>query len=449
MKTIKIIAAIFILCLGFQACQTDDDLEFVAQPQGELVFTNTFLQQYVLTPGNDANDNIGVVFTWNPASFDVPTNVSYEIENSILGDFSDATVVSETTSDTNLTLSIGKLKELAELAGLDNDSGSPEPDTGMLHFRVRAFVGDAISTTESFSPEQTITVFLPEATTGGGSGIEIATWGVVGSGYNNWGAFTDGEFYTTSQAGVIVSYVTLIDGEIKFRENNAWDSDLGDNDTDGTLEAGGSNIPVTAGNYKITINLNDNTYTMEEFSWGVVGDGYNDWGATPDAKFYYDYTTDTFKVGVRLLTGQIKFRQNNQWTTDFGDTGADGTLEQGGDNINVTAGHYLITLDFNNSVYSIVEDDILGVVGGAYNDWGATADFSLTEVQPDILVGDIVTLIDGQIKFRYNNAWDNDFGDSGADGTLDAGGDNIDVTAGKYRVRLDLVAGTYQLNLVQ
>ena len=82
MKTIKIIAAIFILCLGFQACQTDDDLEFVAQPQGELVFTNTFLQQYVLTPGNDANDNIGVVFTWNPASFDVPTNVSYEIENS-------------------------------------------------------------------------------------------------------------------------------------------------------------------------------------------------------------------------------------------------------------------------------------------------------------------------------------------------------------------------------
>ena len=57
-------------------------------------------------------------------------------------------------------------------------------------------------------------------------------------------------------------------------------------------------------------------------------------------------------------------------------------------------------------------------------------------------------LIDGEIKFRVNDAWNSDFGDTGADGTLDAGGDNIAVTAGNYRVKLDLAMGTYELNQV-
>ncbi|MGY0391620.1 SusE domain-containing protein [Bizionia sp. KMM 8389] len=442
MKTIKIIAAIFLLSLGFQACQSDDDLEFVAQSNGEFVFTNTFLEQYVLSPESDVNDNIGVTFNWNPVSFDTPTNVSYVVQNSILGDFTDAQDVSEVTSETFLTLSIGTLKNLAETAGLE------APDTGVLNFRVRAYVGDNISTTESFSNIQPITVVLPEAASGG-SGIEMSTWGIVGSGYNNWGGFADAPFYTTSEANVFVAYATLVTGEIKFRENNEWVNDFGDNDADGSLEAGGSNIAVTDGTYKITLNLNDNTYSMEAYSWGIVGSGYNDWGATPDAKFYYDYTTDTFKTGVHLIDGEIKFRQNNEWTTDFGDTGADGTLDAGGENIVVTEGHYLVTIDFNTNTYTIVEDDIFGIVGSGYNDWGATADFSLTEVQPDILVGDIVALVDGEIKFRANNDWATDYGDTGADGTLDVGGENIAVTAGLYRVKLDLVSGNYELNLVQ
>ena len=190
---------------------------------------------------------------------------------------------------------------------------------------------------------------------------------------------------------------------------------------------------------------------IEQYSWGIVGSGYNDWGnAGPDAKFYYDYTTDTFKVSVKLLTGDIKFRKNNDWGTNFGDNGADGTLEDGGDNIVVTAGHYTVTLDFNDDTYSIEADDVIGVVGSGYNDWGnAGPDFALTQVNPDIFVGDIATFVAGEIKFRVNNDWGTNYGDTGADGTLDAGGDNIVVTPGKYRVRLDLANGTYKLNKVQ
>ena len=82
------------------------------------------------------------------------------------------------------------------------------------------------------------------------------------------------------------------------------------------------------------------------------------------------------------------------------------------------------------------------MVGSGFNDWGnAGDDYSLTEVNPGIWVADNVELIDGEIKFRVNEAWDINYGDTGADETLDAGGDNIAVTAGTYLIRLDLSEG--------
>lgn len=443
MKTIKFLTFILIAAINLNACQVDDDLEFVAQPQGDFEFTNTFLEQYVLSPENNTNDNIGVLFVWESVNFDAPTTISYQIQNSLLGDFSDATNVGSATSENQKTLSIGELKTLA------SDAGYTAPAEGVLHFRVRAFVGESASTVESFSSVKTINILLPEAS--GGSGIQPSTWGIVGNGYNDWGAFADAPFYTTNTNGVLVSYVTLVDGEIKFRENNNWDSNLGDNDANGSLEPGGANILVTAGNYKITLNLNDNTYTMEDFSWGIVGSAYNDWGATPDAKFYYDYTTDNFKVSLRLQTGEFKVRFNNAWGGDLGDSDNDGILDTNPDNnIPVTEGHYTITFNPNDNSYSIVEDEVWGIVGSGYNNWGESPDFSLTKLGESLYVGDIATIIDGELKFRKNNNWGGDLGDANNDGILDADPDNnIAVTAGLYRIVYDSSSGAYAFNKVQ
>ena len=337
-----------------------------------------------------------------------------------------------------IPVTVGKMIALAEAAGLTNESENT--NTGVIYFRLMAVIGD--DGLPSYSAVQPLNVELQiQTNTGPGSGIMPATWGIVGSGYNDWGnGGPDGQFYTTSQTDVLVAFVTLIDGEIKFRENNAWDNDFGDDGANGTLETGGANIAVTAGTYKITVDLGTNTYTMENYSWGVVGSGYNDWGnGGPDAKFYYDYTTDTFKVDVKLLDGEVKFRLNNDWTTEFG-----------GDNIPVTAGHYSISINLNDSTYTMETSDIWGIVGSGYNDWGnGGPDFALTQIQPGIYYGDIATLLDGEIKIRQNNDWAADFGDAGADGTLDAGGDNIVVTAGLYRVQMDTNAGTYMLNKIQ
>jgi len=49
-----------------------------------------------------------------------------------------------------------------------------------------------------------------------------------------------------------------------------------------------------------------------------------------------------------MTDGEFKFRTNDSWDVNYGDTGLDWSLEAGGDNIPVTAGNYNIILDFSN-----------------------------------------------------------------------------------------------------
>ncbi|APY08051.1 hypothetical protein BWZ20_06945 [Winogradskyella sp. J14-2] len=457
MKKLSILGFFIFALINLNSCEMEDDVVFTTQDPEGFVFTNSLQDNYILS--NATSGNLGERFTWGNADFGSPTNITYELQRSITGDFSDAVVVSSST-DNEIAMSIGQMITVATEAGLDNDPGTAAPNTGSFSVRLRAFPGDTGSGTEAFSDVLILNVELLEQMDTGGGGIMPVSWGVVGSGYNDWGnAGPDGTFYSTMDADVIVAYVTLVDGQIKFRENNDWSSgtDLGDSNGDGILDQDpDNNINVTAGNYRITFNTSTNAYSIDEFSWGVVGSGYNDWGnAGPDAKFYYDYTSDSFKVSVVLVDGQIKFRTNNDWGSgdDLGDAGDDGILDQDADNnIDVTAGNYLITINFNDNSYSIVENDVWGVVGSGYNDWGSAGpDFALTEIQDGILVGDLAPLIDGQIKFRTNNDWGSgdDLGDAGNDGTLDQDPDNnIDVTAGNYRVRIDLNDNSYLLNRI-
>ena len=436
MKKIKILLVLIVAVLGFNSCEKDE-LVFTAKAPGEFAFTNNFLPQYVLTSATSAN--IGERFTWESQSFEVPVAVNYELQGSVTGDFADLMVIGS-TSGNDQAVTVGKLLSMAADAGLDNDPNTENPNTGDVYFRLRAYSG--ANAIETLSSVQTLTLFLPEIVDTGG-GFAIASWGVVGSGYNDWGgAGPDGQFYTTAASGVIVSYVNLVTGDIKFRENNEWGGDVGDANLDGILDTDpDNNIAVTAGDYKITIDTNDMSYTIEPFSWGVVGSGYNDWGAAgPDAKFHYDYTTDTFKVGVKLIDGDIKIRPLNTWSGDLGDANLDGILDSDADNnIAVTAGHYLITMDLKDNSYSIVAAPVWGVVGSGYNNWGADGpDAALTEIQPGVMFGDDITLIDGDIKFRADNTWSGDLGDANADGILDADPDNnIAVTAGNYVVTID------------
>ena len=271
--------------------------------------------------------------------------------------------------------------------------------------------------------------------------LDLTTlWGVVGSATpNGWGDGPDTPFYKTSEPGINVAYINMIDGEWKIREDNKWDLNYGSSDGVNLVE-GGDNIAVTAGTYKITFDENNLTYEIEPYSWGLVGDATpNGWDG-PDFPLNYDSCSDTWRAVVKLNDGEWKIRQNNDWAVNYGSDGADGNLQASGGNIPVTLGYYEVIVDFNKLTYSIEKTEIYGVVGSGYNDWGgAGPDFAFT---PDycnegIYYANNVTLIDGEIKFRVNNDWAINYGDTGLDGILEEGGDNIPSVAGVYDIMLD------------
>ncbi|GGD14581.1 SusE domain-containing protein [Hyunsoonleella pacifica] len=384
----------------------------------------------------DNNDAVAMTFEWTDPILDSSLNldVEYILQAALAGTNFAVPVEAGTATNTNsITLTNAQLNAAAIQSGIEADT------TGDLDLRLVAIITDNASGSVLERTTDAVTITVTTYATA----LDLSTnWGVVGSAANDWGATPDLPFFKTDTDGVLAAYVNLIDGEIKFRENNDWANNLGDNDADGTLEQGGANIAVTAGSYKITMNLNDFTYTIEPFSLGIVGGAYNDWGATPDFMLEYDQYSDVFRGIVTLIDGEMKFRMNNDWGTNWGDDGADGTLELNGANIVVTAGIYIATVNMNDLTYTLEPIDyVWGLVGGAYNDWGATPDAQFTRdwSRPfdDIWILNDVTLIDGEFKFRANNDWGTNYGDDGGDGVLELNGANIVATAGTYSFVLD------------
>jgi hypothetical protein len=85
-------------------------------------------------------------------------------------------------------------------------------------------------------------------------------WGLIGSATpGGWGSDQDLTYNSTDDIWTIT--VDLIVGEMKFRANDGWDINFGDDGGDKKLEYNGANIAVAvAGNYTITLDLGNPVY---------------------------------------------------------------------------------------------------------------------------------------------------------------------------------------------
>lgn len=94
----------------------------------------------------------------------------------------------------------------------------------------------------------------------------LSDWGLVGDAtLNSWDG-PDMEMYQTG-TNQYALYADLTAGEMKFRFNEDWGNNYGDNDTNGSLEAGGANIPITsAGTYFVTLDLDNLTYSVTPYA---------------------------------------------------------------------------------------------------------------------------------------------------------------------------------------
>jgi starch-binding outer membrane protein SusE/F len=99
---------------------------------------------------------------------------------------------------------------------------------------------------------------------------------------------------------------------------------------------------AAAGWYSITANMSTLAFTAEPNMIGLVGSATpNGWNA-PDVKMDYDAKAKCWYVTQDLIDGMIKFRLNDDWGWNVG--GAIDNLTEGGADIPVTAGKYLVKL---------------------------------------------------------------------------------------------------------
>lgn len=337
MKNIKILTLLFLTLIGFTSCLDDDNnLTYVAAPAGEFTFSNSFLSEYVLTPAT-AN-NLGERFTWNSADFGVQTNITYELQKSIIGDFSDLVVIAS-TGENSAAITIGDLLGYARDAGLDNDPDTESPNTGSISFRLRAFVGDSNSATDTLSPIVTLTVVLPEDT---GTDLPICEFDqlwIVGAGVPDagWGWTTPVKLPCTGDG--------VYSGNIRLQNNGGADNNFrfftaeGDwasgrnfpfyNDAGYTIDAGfedaldGDNnfaFNGTSGFYNLEIDTNNKTITISapkvtgvcEFDqlW-IVGAG------TPDAGWGWTSPVKLVCNGEGVYAGSVNLQNNGGADNNF------------------------------------------------------------------------------------------------------------------------------------
>jgi hypothetical protein len=426
----KIIYKLTYLTALFAFIFSCDDVERVYYNDAAETVLSLSDDNLVLNEENAANEVL--TLTWTEPDFGFSAAALYSVQIDVQGgDFSNPQIISVGGS-LDKTFTVEELNaKLLSLSMLPNEEG-------VASFRIKATLSEY---QEIYSNTVSISV------TPYSSLLDLSTsLGVVGSATpGGWGNenILDLPFYTTATTNVYVAYVTLRNGEIKFRNNNDWSENWGDDGADGTLDSYGANIAVSAGTYKIEVNFSSMTYTMEEYSWGIVGSATtNGWGG-PDMMFHYNSFQDDWRAVVTLGDGEVKFRFNNDWAINYGDDGADGTMEANGANIAVSAGHYLVTMNLNTQSYTMEEMDVWGLVGSATaNGWDGPND----KFMPDFginegyyyLTGAI--LADGEIKVRQNDAWGVNYGDDGNDGTLELNGANIPVSAGTYNITLNLAA---------
>lgn len=199
-----------------------------------------------------------------------------------------------------------------------------------------------------------------------------------------------------------------------------------------------------AGKYKLTINMMDYSYTIEEVNYDpfVYFIGATDGWKSSDQKLAlvdeakgvytgYVYVADPNGAGL-----QFKFqRKAGDWNNAIGAgtfSTFSGAATNEGDNIGVNAGKGVYYMDVNLSEGTITATKVetMGIIGG-FNSWGGDAAMTWNAEEYCFEATNVGVTADGW-KFRVNGGWDINLG--GSLNNLTAGGDNIAVAGNTIKL---------------
>jgi 1,4-alpha-glucan branching enzyme len=285
------------------------------------------------------------------------------------------------------------------------------------------------------------------------------TVGIIGSSTpQGWNASTAMELSDASDPHQWTLTLMLTVGEAKFRANDNWSVNWGaGNFPSGNGVQNGPNIPIGASGY-YTVSFNDVTgaynfqlnnapvYTTVGLIGNATASGWD--ASTPMIMDPAD--PHRWTLTITLLNGEAKFRANNNWDVNWGNSAfPGGTAFQNGANIPVAAGEYEVTFNdftreyfFRNLNPSIYET--VGIIGSATSQgWDASTPMKQGSSVNDWTLTTYLT--SGELKFRANNSWDVNWGGSNfPSGSAIGNGPNIQIPESAwYTIQFNDLANTY------
>ncbi|MCC5914411.1 MAG: SusE domain-containing protein [Balneolaceae bacterium] len=346
MKSLKYLSILIAGLLVFTACEDSQGPVLNSDVEPPVIESPDSGTSYVLTEDDEEEELMTI--EWSTPDFGFSAAVDYRVQLSVDGSFDDAVRVGDSNSS-SLSPTVGSVNSALITAGL------PSGVETEVSLRVRATLSD--SNEDPLYSDPIMLGFTPYA-----QDLDLPEIYAIGNflepgGYGNdwdWDSAVAlfGFDSETEYSGFL--YFDADGLEYKFAPERSWDLDWGDDDADGNLDEGGSNITMEdAGFYRFSVNTENLTYSFERKVFGLIGEAAGGWDDGDDVIMEYDTEENVWVVEADLVAGEMKFRANQEWNLNYGDDDGNGTLQEGGANIMVDAdGTYRVTLDLNGPVYT-------------------------------------------------------------------------------------------------
>ncbi len=220
----------------------------------------------------------------------------------------------------------------------------------------------------------------------------------------------------------------------------------GDDSMTGALTNGDAKAGkiAKAGKYKLTINMMDYTYTIEEVNYDpfIYFIGSTDGWKSSDQKLAlvdeakgvytgYVYVADPNGAGLQFKFQRVAGSWDNEINAGaFVSFGGAATNENGNIGVNAGEGVYYFDVNLSEGTITATKIETMGMIGG-FNNWDGDAVMTWNAEEYCFEATNVGVTADGW-KFRVNGGWDINLG--GSLNNLTAGGDDITVAGNTVKL---------------
>lgn len=220
----------------------------------------------------------------------------------------------------------------------------------------------------------------------------------------------------------------------------------GDDSMTGALTNGDAKAGkiAKAGKYKLTINMMDYTYTIEEVNYDpfIYFIGSTDGWKSSDQKLAlvdeakgvytgYVYVADPNGAGLQFKFQRVAGSWDNEINAGaFVSFGGAATNENGNIGVNAGEGVYYFDVNLGEGTIKATKVETMGIMG-QFNGWSSDAVMTWNAEEYCFEATNVGVTADGW-KFRVNGGWDINLG--GSLNNLTAGGDNITVAGNTVKL---------------